>query len=57
MRPEPGHTIQWRRQNGQVVQMRVDVVHEIDGERWLFSVMSKGGGFIAVNQKFVLGVK
>lgn len=57
MKPDVGHTIQWRRAGGQVVQMRVDAVREIDGERWLFSALSKYGSFTAVNQKYVLGVK
>jgi hypothetical protein len=36
---------------------KVDLVHEVDGERWLFSAQSKGGGFVAVNQTQVLGVR
>ena len=56
MRPEPGHTVQWRRGNGRMVQILVDLVHEQDGERWLFGRQVDGGYFVAVNQKFVLGV-
>lgn len=57
MTSQPGHTITWRRATGKVATMRVDWVHETEGERWLFSAMSPGGGFIAVNAKWVLGVR
>ncbi|MBX9926776.1 MAG: hypothetical protein K2Y05_10495 [Hyphomicrobiaceae bacterium] len=56
MKPDIGHTIQWRRANGKMAQMRVDAIHEVDGERWLFSAVSPAGVFISVNQKFVLEV-
>ena len=57
MRPEVGHTITWRRAGGTVDSMRVDWVHETDTERWLFSGVSQGGGFIVVNSRWVLGVR
>ncbi len=57
MTSQPGHTITYRKPNGRVATMRVDWVHETEGERWLFSAMSPGGGFIAVNAKWVLGVR
>jgi hypothetical protein len=37
--------------------MRVDWVHETAEERWLFSAISPGGGWVAVNSKYVLGVR
>lgn len=57
MTPQPGSTITYRKPNGRVYTMRVDLVHETAEERWLFSAVSPGGGWVAVNSKWVLGVK
>lgn len=55
MTPQVGQTIQWRRATGKGVQMVVDLIHEVDGERWLFGKVHANGSWTAVNQKYVLG--
>jgi hypothetical protein len=57
MTPQVGHTVQWRRANGRGVQMVVDLVYEVDGERWLFGRLGPNATFLAVNQRFVLSVR
>ena len=56
MQAQPGSTVTWRKPNGRVATMRVDWVHETEEARWLFSAVSPGGGFTAVNSKWVLKV-
>ena len=50
-----GARITWRRGTGQVVRGTVDLVHEVDGERWLF-VSGKQGEWAAVKSTAVRGV-
>ena len=57
MQAQPGSTITWRPALGTVKTLRVEMVQEIDGERWLFSAVDALGNWLAVNQKYVLGVK
>ena len=55
MTPTIGSTIEWRRANGKVSRMVVDLIHRDGEDIWLFG--SWGTSWAAVNQKFVLGVK
>ncbi|MDH4186359.1 MAG: hypothetical protein OEV08_05130 [Nitrospira sp.] len=57
MTPTIGNRIQWRRADGRMVHMLVDLIHDTNDERWLFGTLSVHDGFVAVNQKYVLGVK
>lgn len=56
MTPQPGSTITFRHR-GKAVQMVVQLVHEVDGERWLFSGVDALGNWRAVNSRWVLGVR
>lgn len=56
MTPQPGSTITFRHRE-KAVTMRVDAVHEVDGERWLFSGVDALGNWRAVNSKWVLVVR
>jgi len=53
---QPGSTITWKKPNGRVATMRVDLVHETAEERWLFSAVDVLGNWNAVNSKWVLKV-
>lgn len=44
-----GQTITRRKATGRVAHMLVDMVHETEHERWLFSGVSPGGGWVAAN--------
>jgi hypothetical protein len=57
MTPQPGSTITYRPALGKVKQMRVDLVHEVGVERWLFSGVDALGNWAAVNGRHILGVK
>jgi len=54
--PQPGSTITFRHR-GKVVTMVVQLVHEVDGERWLFSGVDALGNWRAVKSRYVTGVK
>lgn len=58
MQIKPGRTVQWRRPStGRMTQMVADLVHDYEGERWIFSRVDAHGGWIAVNQRYILAVK
>ena len=58
MTPQIGNTTQWRRANGRMVQMVVDLIHrESTGEVWLFGRQTEAGVFVAVNQTQVIGCR
>ena len=48
-----GSDLRWRRADGRLVRMTVDLIHEVAGERWLFSRLGESGQFTAVNARFV----
>jgi hypothetical protein len=51
-----GQTITFRHR-GKAVQMVVQLVHEVDGETWLFSGVDALGNWRAINQRYVLVVR
>lgn len=55
MTPTIGSLIEWRRGNGKVSRMVVDLIHRDAEDIWLFG--SWGTSWAAVNQKFVLSVR
>lgn len=51
-----GQTITFRHR-GKAVTMVVQLVHEVDGERWLFSGVDALGNWRAVDSRYVTGVR
>lgn len=53
----PGSRVRWRRADGRMVHVLVDLVHDSEDERWLFSTIGDTGQFVAVNSRVVLSVE
>lgn len=48
-----GSDLRWRRADGRLMRMTVDLIHDVDGERWLFSRVGESGQFTAINARYV----
>lgn len=48
-----GSDLRWRRPDGRLIRMTVDLIHDVDGERWFFSRVGESGQFTAVNARYV----
>lgn len=46
-----GDRVRWRRSNGAMTTMVVDMIHEQDGDVWLFSRVREDGSWLAVNHR------